>query len=122
MTSPATKPAILSKVVAFRDRIRRLPGGRLAWRSLVTVVGLVVIVVGIVLLPLPGPGWLIIFLGLGLWASEYAWAARLTTWVRRQVMRWWDWVNRRRRWEQVAIGALLLAFTVCVSVGAWYLL
>lgn len=43
----------------------------------VGVVGTVVTVVGIVLIPLPGPGWLIVFAGLALLASEFAVAARL---------------------------------------------
>lgn len=44
--------------------------------------GLVVIAVGVVLLVIPGPGWLIIFLGLGILAAEFAWAQRLLTAVR----------------------------------------
>lgn len=41
------------------------------------MVGWLVVLVGIVLLPLPGPGWLVIFLGLGILAAEFVWAERL---------------------------------------------
>lgn len=51
---------------------------------MVTVGGVLVILVGVVLLPLPGPGWLVIFAGLGLLATEYAWARRLLAWTRRK--------------------------------------
>ncbi len=41
------------------------------------VCGASLVVGGIILLPLPGPGWLVIFLGLGVLATEFAWAAHL---------------------------------------------
>ena len=51
---------------------------RRAWRRLATfTVGWIVIVVGIILLPLPGPGTLIILGGVSLLAREFRWARRL---------------------------------------------
>jgi uncharacterized protein (TIGR02611 family) len=44
-------------------------------RIVVGVVGGVVTVIGVVALVTPGPGWLIIFAGLGILATEFAWAA-----------------------------------------------
>ena len=46
-------------------------------RIAVTIVGFVVILVGVALLILPGPGWALIFLGLAILATEYVWARRL---------------------------------------------
>ena len=48
-------------------------------RVLVGVVGGFVTLVGVVALVAPGPGWLIIFTGLGILATEFAWAARALT-------------------------------------------
>jgi uncharacterized protein (TIGR02611 family) len=48
-------------------------------RVLVGVVGGLVTLVGVVALVAPGPGWLIIFTGLGILATEFAWAARALT-------------------------------------------
>ena len=45
-------------------------------RVLVGVVGGFVTLVGVVALVAPGPGWLIIFTGLGILATEFAWAAQ----------------------------------------------
>ena len=87
-TDPPAPPREQNTVAALRERVRRLPGGFLAWRIGVTVLGLAIIAVGIVLLPLPGPGWLIIFAGLGLLATEYEWAARLLRYARDEVKRW----------------------------------
>lgn len=47
-----------------------------AYRSGVLVVGVLVVLVGIVLLPLPGPGMLVIVLGVTILASEFGWARR----------------------------------------------
>jgi len=39
---------------AVRARVHRLPAGRILWRVLIGVVGGAVVIVGAVLLPLPG--------------------------------------------------------------------
>ena len=46
-------------------------------RIAVTAAGGFLMIVGVALLVLPGPGWLFIFLGLGILATEYVWAERL---------------------------------------------
>jgi uncharacterized protein (TIGR02611 family) len=47
------------------------------------VVGFVVMALGVVALPLPGPGWLIILVGLNL--LPFAWAERTIRLIRRKV-------------------------------------
>jgi uncharacterized protein (TIGR02611 family) len=42
-----------------------------------TVLGVVVTLAGIALLPLPGPGTVVILVGLALLARDHEWAARL---------------------------------------------
>lgn len=46
------------------------------WRFLFVAGGMSIVVVGIVLLPAPGPGWLVIFAGLGMLAQESLLVAR----------------------------------------------
>lgn len=91
----------------------------MAWRIGVTIVGAAVIVGGIILLPLPGPGWLIIFAGLGVLATEYTWAKRLLGWLRGIVRDWTAWVARRPRWIQALIGLAGLVFLAAVAYVAW---
>ncbi len=56
----------------FRERhIRPRPLVNVVYRAAVAVAGAAVVVTGIVLLPLPGPGWLVIFVGLALLATEF---------------------------------------------------
>lgn len=117
--SAPTGPRILTWL---RARVERWPAGRTVWRVGIAVLGGLIIVVGVVLLPLPGPGWLIIFLGLGLWSTEFAWAARLLHYAKLQVGRWTAWLRRKPRWSQLLIGAVLLACTAAAVIGCWYLL
>jgi hypothetical protein len=62
-------------VVPFKIVLRFL--GRNGRRIAITVAGFLVILIGLVLIPLPGPGWLIVFAGLAILAREYVWAERL---------------------------------------------
>ena len=73
------------------------------------------------LLPLPGPGWLIIFAGLAVLASEFEWAQRLLRYARDQVGRWTDWVQARSRPVQALIGLVFLVFAAAVAYATWYL-
>ncbi|MDT4918351.1 MAG: hypothetical protein QOH89_3051 [Pseudonocardiales bacterium] len=103
----------------FRARVRRIPGGRLIWRLVVTALGVAVLGVGIILLPLPGPGWLIIFGGLSILASEYAWAARLLASVRRVFVRWKTWVRSRPMWIRVLMILLSVALLAALIAAGW---
>jgi uncharacterized protein (TIGR02611 family) len=51
-------------------------------RFAVTVVGLVLLIIGVLLLVLPGPGILVTIAGLVVLGSEYDWAEDLLMWVR----------------------------------------
>lgn len=50
----------------------------------ITVAGFTVLLVGVALLVLPGPGWLVIFVGLAILAREYVWAQRLLNEAKRR--------------------------------------
>jgi len=91
-----------------------------AWRIGITLIGLAILVVGVILLPLPGPGWLIIFAGLGLLATEYAWASRLLARARRLVAEWTQWTARQGIWIRVTVGLLVLATAATALAGSWY--
>jgi uncharacterized protein (TIGR02611 family) len=102
-----------------RAWVHRRPGGAKAWRLGIALIGLVVIVVGIVLLAVPGPGWLVIFAGLGIWATEFTWAGSLLKRVRRLVEAWTAWLKHQPRWLTVLVGACGLLVLAAVAFGAW---
>jgi uncharacterized protein (TIGR02611 family) len=110
------------RVSALRSWFYARPGGAQIWRVGIALVGLVVVIVGIFFLAAPGPGWLVIFLGLGIWATEFAWARSLLKSVRRTVGTWTAWLGRQPRWLAVLVGALGIIIIGAVAVGAWVLI
>ena len=69
---------------------------RVAYRIGVGVLGGAIAVGGLLLVPLPGPGWLVVFLGLAILGTEFAWAKRLAAFTKRQLARFWAWWQARR--------------------------
>lgn len=102
----------------WRDRLRERRSLDLAYRIAVGVVGLLVLAVGILAIPYPGPGWAIVFLGLAILATEFEWAHRLLGYARARYDAVMDWFKRQGLWVQ-ALGAL---FTCAVVVGTLWLL
>jgi uncharacterized protein (TIGR02611 family) len=98
----------------FRQRIRATRAGRLSLRIAVGVVGSVVVVVGLLLIPLPGPGWLIVLAGLAILSLEFEWAQRLLTFTRLQLERWWHWLGRQHWTVRALAGLVGLAFAATV--------
>jgi uncharacterized protein (TIGR02611 family) len=66
-------------------------------RIVITVVGFLVVLIGLILIPLPGPGWLIVFAGLAILATEYVWAQRLLTYAKTKVGQAKDAVLRKKQ-------------------------
>lgn len=102
----------------WRDRLRERRKTELAYRIVVGVVGLAIFAVGIVAIPYPGPGWAIVFIGLGILATEFDWARRLLHYARERYDRVMDWFGRQGRFVQF-LGAL---FTAAIVVGTLWLL
>lgn len=45
-------------------------------KTVIAIVGVIVVIIGIILMPLPGPGLLIVLAGLLILATEFEWARR----------------------------------------------
>jgi len=88
----------------IRRSIDRHPRLRFAYRTGVGILGGVIAVTGLALVPLPGPGWLVVFLGLAILGTEFAWARRLAAWVKRMLDRFWAWWKARRAEREATAG------------------
>ncbi|MGW4566398.1 TIGR02611 family protein [Streptomyces sp. NPDC004561] len=92
----------------------------LSWQVGVFVVGLAVVVAGVIMLPLPGPGWVVIFGGMAIWATEFVWAQLVLRWTRRKVteaaQRALDPRVRRRNITLTVIGLVIVAVLVAIYV------
>ncbi|WP_084620742.1 TIGR02611 family protein [Agromyces italicus] len=80
----------------IRHRIDGRPLLRRSYRVIVGMLGGAIAVGGLLLVPLPGPGWLVVFLGLAILGTEFAWAKRLAAFTKRQLARFWAWWRARR--------------------------
>jgi uncharacterized protein (TIGR02611 family) len=87
-------------------------------RVLVGVVGGLITVLGVVALIAPGPGWLIIFAGLGILGTEFAWAARALKTAKGVANRAIDSTKIDKR-QQLIIFAVI-AFTALALLVIWY--
>ena len=87
-------------------------------RTLIGIVGGIVLLIGIVLIPYPGPGWLIVFAGLAILATEFEFAARILHRLRLKYDEWKEWLKLQPLWIQL----LVLTFTGLVVVTTVYLL
>ena len=101
---------------AWRRRIRANPAWRSIYRGVVFTVGLVLVVGGLVLVPLPGPGWFIVILGIAVWASEFEPAARLLDFVKAKVRLWERWIKEQAWWVKVLVALVTACF---VAFALW---
>ncbi|MBO3752629.1 hypothetical protein J5X84_41815 [Streptosporangiaceae bacterium NEAU-GS5] len=69
---------------------------------------------GLILVPFPGPGWLIVFLGLALLATEFAWAQGVLGFARRQVGAATDWIKRQSWPIRILAGVLTAALALTI--------
>jgi uncharacterized protein (TIGR02611 family) len=86
------------------------------YRVGVGIVGGLIVVLGLVTIPLPGPGWLTVIAGLVVLATEFLWAERLLEFTRRHVTRWTDWVTSRPVWVRILLALATAAFVYGVLV------
>lgn len=74
--------------------------GRSGRRVLITVAGFTVLAVGAVMLLTPGPGLLLVIVGLAILGTEYAWAKRLLERAKQQTKKARDRMRRKPKDEQ----------------------
>jgi uncharacterized protein (TIGR02611 family) len=99
----------------WRERFRDRPTLDFGYRIAVGVVGLAVLGLGIVAIPYPGPGWAIVFVGLGILATEFDWARRLLAYAKKRYDKVMDWFARQGAIVQI-LGGLLTALMVVVTL------
>lgn len=88
-------------------RLRRFVAG---------LAGGVVVLVGIIAIPYPGPGWLIVFAGLAILSREFKWARKLLKFGRKKYDDWNTWVSNQN-WPIKT--ALFLFTSVVVILTIW---
>jgi len=103
------KDRVTGEFAHRRERIRERPVLNTAYRISVGVVGTAVLAGGIVAIPYPGPGWLIVFAGLTILASEFAWAHHVLRFVKSKYDRFMKWMSRAGLAVQILFGLFTCA-------------
>lgn len=113
MTSKAPEHKSIRPDWAGRTRTTRL-----VWRIGVAIVGGAVLAAGVVMIPYPGPGWLVVFAGLAILAIEFPWARRVLDFARAKYDAWVAWLKR----QNLAVRLLVLTLTGLIVVATLWLL
>jgi uncharacterized protein (TIGR02611 family) len=112
------RPPLIERI---RERQERHRQRNRVFRVGFAAAGFVVLLLGIVMLFTPGPGWAVIVIGLGMLALEFAWAERLLERVIDRVERVTDQVTKGSRVRQAALIAagLLVLAALGVALVLW---
>lgn len=81
--------------------------GRQSKKVLIGITGGLVVIVGLILVPYPGPGWLIVFAGLAILATEFEFASKVLDFAKGKYEQWVAWLKR----QNIFIRILVLALT-----------
>ena len=87
-------------------------------RIVVGIIGGLVTIVGVVALVAPGPGWLIIFAGLGILATEFAWAAYVLEHAKKNVSKAADRVRLKKEHRDILLAIIFTTSLIILVV--WY--
>ena len=81
----------------WRRKIRQDKRKLAVYRAAVGLLGLILVALGFVSGPIPGPGGIpLILLGLAVWSSEFEWAHQLMQWFKAQLHRYRTWSSGKK--------------------------
>lgn len=111
----------------FEERYRRRrqgEQGHIVWRIFLIALGAVIAVGSLVLAPLPGPGWITVFIGLMILGGEILPAARFLDWLELRLRELWRLVQNVWRASFLGKLAVIVAvgFVAAALIYAGYLL
>ena len=87
-------------------------------KVLIGILGGLVTLIGLVLVPYPGPGWFIVFGGLAILATEFEFASRILKFARGKYDAWSHWLKS----QSVVVRVAVLALTGLVVLTTLWLL
>jgi uncharacterized protein (TIGR02611 family) len=111
------RPALIDRL--REQRLRHLSRSRF-YRVPFALAGFTVLLIGLALLVLPGPGLLVIAVGLGMLALEFAWAERVLERTLARMSRTTEAVRRGNRLlKAVSLAAMLAGVGALVALALY---
>lgn len=89
-------------------------------KILIGILGGLVVLIGFVLIPYPGPGWLIVFAGFAILSMEFEFARTALEYLKKKYQAWSDWLKVQPWYVQLAVLAgtgLTVLVTVYLANG-----
>jgi len=115
-TPPPEKHLTLAEKLA-RRRERHLKRSK-PYRIAFMVLAIVVVLAGLALVPLPGPGWAVVFIGLSMLALEFKWAENLMEKVLNRLEAAQEAAkNATPAQKAIGIAATVLGIAACVAAA-----
>ncbi|WP_228073460.1 TIGR02611 family protein [Corynebacterium sp. ED61] len=107
--------AVTRKVDQIHRHHARMKERKYGWavRPATLLIGWLVVIVGLITIPFPGPGWFTVFVGIGILSLELEWPNRLLRWGIRQYDRFEAWWKRQSRGVRI-LGIVLLVMLIWV--------
>jgi uncharacterized protein (TIGR02611 family) len=99
------------------DGIRSTRTGALTLKIVIGVIGTLMVAGGLVMVPFPGPGWLVVFAGLAVLATEFHWAHKVLEFGKHTLHAWTQWY-KRQGWT---VRIIMLVVTAAVAGAIVYL-
>jgi uncharacterized protein (TIGR02611 family) len=100
------------------DGIRSTRTGALTLKIVIGVLGGVMVIGGLIMVPFPGPGWLVVFAGLAVLATEFHWAHKVLEFGKRTLHAWTEWYKRQGWTVRILVLVVtVIAATVIVYLG-----
>jgi uncharacterized protein (TIGR02611 family) len=116
VSAPPEKHLSLAEKLA-RRREHHLKRSK-AYRIAFTVFAFVIVLGGLALVPLPGPGWAIVFIGLGMLALEFKWAEQLMEKILNRLQAAQESAkNATPLQKALGIAATVLGIAACVAAA-----
>lgn len=108
------------RVERFENYHQSLKTRRYGWlvRPAILVVGSLLLVLSLLAIPLPGPGWLGVFVSIGILSLEVRWAKGILHWGVGVYDRFFAWYHRQpraTRWSLIAL-LLLVCFVTFLAI------
>lgn len=100
--------------LGWRSRLSQSPAAERAYRALVGCLGGLIAIVGLIMVPLPGPGWLVVFIGVALIGTEFERARRLHQWGWGKVQSWARWLAAQSWWVRAGVATATFCFVTAV--------
>ncbi|MCF4005945.1 TIGR02611 family protein [Corynebacterium uropygiale] len=110
------------RIEQFKDTHQKTKESRYGFlvRPLTLILGWTVMIAGIIMIPLPGQGWLTVFIGVGILSLEQKWASNLLTWGVRQYDRFVEWYGRQSFGLKAVFMVALIVLIWVVFIGLAY--